>query len=236
MKAKDIASQLGSLASATSSLGNYNTNGIDTDIPDELQEPDPIFVIEHDDILSKNEAKALKSVKYIVNTIVPENYQDNPIIKDKISQDAEQLGQLYYQQSMNNVMIKTIMDTISKGDTTAKLFDSYTKLMSIAKDFNKQITEMQNQFRKYYIDTYLDLQHKEDEDLIAEGNNIHNTNNSNNITNNNTQQNTITYDNTENIDRRETSTRDSVLKIQEWKKEQFKKQYEESLKKGKDTN
>jgi len=36
MKAKDIASQLGSLASATSSLGNYNTNGIDTDIPDEL--------------------------------------------------------------------------------------------------------------------------------------------------------------------------------------------------------
>ena len=105
--------------------------------------------------------------------------------------------------------------------------------MSIAKDFNKQITEMQNQFRKYYIDTYLDLQHKEDEDLIAEGNNIHNTNN---ITNKNTQQNTIIYDNTENIDRRETSTRDSVLKIQEWKKEQFKKQYEESLKKGKDTN
>ena len=125
------------------------------------------------------------------------------------------------------------MDTISKGDTTAKLFDSYTKLMSIAKDFNKQITEMQNQFRKYYIDTYLDLQHKEDEDLIAEGNNIHNTNN---ITNKNTQQNTIIYDNAENIDRRETSTRDSVLKIQEWKKEQFKKQYEESLKKRKDTN
>jgi len=29
------------------------------------------------------------------------------------------------------------MDTISKGDTSAKLFDSYTKLMSIAKDFNK---------------------------------------------------------------------------------------------------
>jgi len=58
---------------------------------------------------------------------------------------------------MNNVMIKTIMDTIAKGDTSAKLFDSYTKLMSIAKDLNKQINEMQNQFRKYYIDTYMDL-------------------------------------------------------------------------------
>jgi len=31
---------------------------------------------------------------------------------------------------------------------------------------------MQNQFRKYYIDTYLDLQHKEDEDLIAEDNGV----------------------------------------------------------------
>ena len=31
---------------------------------------------------------------------------------------------------------------------------------------------MQNQFRKYYIDTYLDLQHKNDEDLIAEENSI----------------------------------------------------------------
>ena len=38
MKAKDIASQLGSLAAAASSQpGNYDANDIDTDIPDELQ-------------------------------------------------------------------------------------------------------------------------------------------------------------------------------------------------------
>lgn len=225
MKAKDIAQQLGSLASATTSMGNYNSNGIDTDIPDELQEPDPIFVIEHEDIIDKNEKKALKSVQFIVNTIVPENYQENPIIKDKIKQDAEQLGQLYYQQNMNNIMIKTIMDTISKGDTTAKIFDSYTKLMSIAKDFNKQITEMQNQFRKYYIDTYLDLQHKEDEDIIAENNGTHNTQKS---INNDTK--TIIYEDPESLNRRETSTKDAVLKIQDWKKELFKKQFEESKK------
>ena len=85
MKAKDIASQLGSLAAATASMGNYDTSDIDTDIPDELQEPDPIFVVSHDEILNNNEAKALKSVQHIVNTIVPKNYQDNPIIKDKIS-------------------------------------------------------------------------------------------------------------------------------------------------------
>ena len=223
MKAKDIASQLGSLAAATASMGNYDTSDIDTDIPDELQEPDPIFVVSHDEILNNNEAKALKSVQHIVNTIVPKNYQDNPIIKDKISQDAEQLGQLYYQQHMNNIIIKTIMDTIAKGDTTAKLFDSYTRLMSIAKDFNKQINEMQNQFRKYYIDTYLDLQHKEDEDIIAEGNGVNKK-----AIANTPEPLQVTYNEVENIDRRETSTKDSVLKVQDYKRELFKKQYEET--------
>jgi hypothetical protein len=110
---------------------------------------------------------------------------------------------------MNNIIIKTIMDTIAKGDTTAKIFDSYTKLMSIAKDFNKQITELQNQFRKYYIDTYLDLQHKEDEDIIAEQNG---TANNKTLTNKSKQE--ITYiESEENINRRETSTKDSVLKV-----------------------
>ena len=84
MKAKDIASQLGSLAAAASSQpGNYDANDIDTDIPDELQEPDPIFVVEHEEVMSADTAKALKSVKQIVNTIVPAAYQENPIIKDK---------------------------------------------------------------------------------------------------------------------------------------------------------
>ena len=104
------------------------------------------------------------------------------------------------------------MDTIAKGDTTAKLFDSYTRLMSIAKDFNKQINEMQNQFRKYYIDTYLDLQHKEDEDIIAEGNNINSKKSITNIQ----EPLQVTYNETENIDRRETSTKDSVLKVQDY--------------------
>ena len=116
------------------------------------------------------------------------------------------------------------MDTIAKGDTTAKLFDSYTRLMSIAKDFNKQINEMQNQFRKYYIDTYLDLQHKEDEDIIAEGNGV----NKKSIKNNTQNTLTVEYTEAENIDRRETSTKDSVLKIQDYKRELFKKQFEEN--------
>lgn len=223
MKAKDIASQLGNLAAAT---GNgYNNNDIDMDIPAELQDPDPIFTVEHEQVMDTNEARAKLSIKQIVNTIVPEVYQQNPIIKDKIDQDAMQLGQLYYQQSMNNVMIKTIMDTIAKGDTSAKLFDSYTKLMSIAKDLNKQINEMQNQFRKYYIDTYMDLQHKDDEDLILQADM---GNRQKQLPAGKTTAKSLDFQeaSAEELERRETSTKDTVMKIQDWKKEQFKKKFE----------
>lgn len=223
MKAKDIASQLGNLAAAT---GNgYNNNDIDMDIPAELQDPDPIFTVEHEQVMDTNEARAKLSIKQIVNTIVPEAYQQNPIIKDKIDQDAMQLGQLYYQQSMNNVMIKTIMDTIAKGDTSAKLFDSYTKLMSIAKDLNKQINEMQNQFRKYYIDTYMDLQHKDDEDLILQADM---GNRQKQLPAGKTTAKSLDFQeaSAEELERRETSTKDTVMKIQDWKKEQFKKKFE----------
>lgn len=229
MKAKDIANQLGSLAAATGSMpGNYDNGDIDNDLPEDLIEPDPIFVVEHEKVISEKEDKALKSVKQIVNSIVPAAYQNNPIIKDKISQDAEQLGQLYYQQDMNNIVIKTIMDTISKGDLSSKIFDSYTKLMSIAKDFNKQINDMQNQFRKYYIDTYRDLQTKEDEDIIASENGPHRQP----ITDDSKKEETaaITYEQTENIDRRETSTRDATIKIQDWKREQYRQMYSEKAK------
>lgn len=227
MKAKDLASQLGNLAATTGGIYGYDNGDIDMDIPDELHDPDPLFTVEHEQIIDTNEIKAKKSIKQIVNTIVPDVYQENPIIKDKIEQDSQQLGQLYYQQSMNNVMIKTIMDTIAKGDTSAKLFDSYTKLMSIAKDLNKQINEMQNQFRKYYIDTYMDLQHKEDEDMIMQGEQRP-------ALKAKDKPKMIPYqaanEESDELERREASTRESVLKVQDWKREMYKKKFEENKK------
>ena len=117
------------------------------------------------------------------------------------------------------------MDTIAKGDTSAKLFDSYTKLMGIAKDLNKQINEMQNQFRKYYIDTYMDLQHKDDEDLILQADM---SSRQKQLPTGKTPVKALDYQeaSAEELERRETSTKDTVMKIQDWKKEQFKKQFE----------
>jgi len=48
MKAKDIASQLGSLAATTGGIYGYDNGDIDMDIPDELHDPDPLFTVEHE--------------------------------------------------------------------------------------------------------------------------------------------------------------------------------------------
>ena len=79
--------------------------------------------------------------------------------------DAYQLGNLYYQQKINNTAIQTAMDVIAKGDTQPRMFDIIDKLQKRAGDLTDQIIELQNQFRKYYIDTYLDMKSKEDIDF-----------------------------------------------------------------------
>ena len=45
------------------------------------------------------------------------------------------------------------------------MFDIIDKLQKRAGDLTDQIIELQNQFRKYYIDTYLDMKSKEDIDF-----------------------------------------------------------------------
>lgn len=74
--------------------------------------------------------------------------------------DAEQLGMLYYQQKINNITIKNAMNRLAIGDTQVRLYEVIDKLQKRASDLSQQITETQNQFRKYYIDSYLDLEEK----------------------------------------------------------------------------
>ena len=73
---------------------------------------------------------------------------------------AEQLGMLYYQQKINNITIKNAMNRLAIGDTQVRLYEVIDKLQKRASDLSQQITETQNQFRKYYIDSYLDLEEK----------------------------------------------------------------------------
>jgi|GEM_PF-3201120 len=82
---------------------------------------------------------------------------------DKIRQDAEQLGNLYYQYKKKETYHQALLDTISHGETEPKRFDVCEKISKSLEELGTKITETQNQIRKYYIDTYLDIQKKDDE-------------------------------------------------------------------------
>ena len=163
MKQADISQQLGSLIGKTQ--GIYTTVDADESIPSELQEPDPIFEINYNDLQSVSNGEAYETVTFIVKSVVPQAYQNNEMIMNKMKLDAYQLGNLYYQQKINNTAIQTAMDVIAKGDTQPRMFDIIDKLQKRAGDLTDQIIELQNQFRKYYIDTYLDMKSKEDIDF-----------------------------------------------------------------------
>lgn len=183
MKVKDISKTLGGLidqanaaASGGGGSGGFNGNGFggnsptiygtpEDSIPAELQD-EPIFDI---DYKSEQEAcidKARRSIMIIVKEVVPELMQQSELILDKVEQDAEQLGNLYYQYVKKETYHQGLMNLIARGDHSAKSFDICEKISRSLEDLGNKITDLQNQLRKYYIDTYLDLQHKDTEDEI----------------------------------------------------------------------
>ena len=64
MKQADISQQLGSLIGKTQ--GIYTTVDADESIPSELQEPDPIFEINYNDLQSVSNGEAYETVTFIV--------------------------------------------------------------------------------------------------------------------------------------------------------------------------
>lgn len=59
------------------------------------------------------------------------------------------------------------METIARGELQAKLFEVYAKFSKINQELSAQITNTQNQFRKYYIDTYQDVMQKTETETAA---------------------------------------------------------------------
>lgn len=182
MKTKDISKELGGLIDQANNAARNNTYGgqpsygsgaggysapvygsPEDSIPDELQDT-PIFEIDYKSEQDRCIDKAKASIMIVVREVVPETMQDNPLIIDKIDQDAEQLGNLYYQYVKKETYHQGLMDLIARGNHNVKMFEVCEKISRSLEDLGSKINELQNQFRKYYIDTYMDMQHKEQED------------------------------------------------------------------------
>lgn len=160
MKQSDISQQLGSLISAQGNLcGNNNVN-IDDSIPSELEEPAPAFEFDCKTELMKSKNDAMSTMNYIVDAVVPEEYRNHPSIKNQIKLDAIQLGSLYFQQNANNIVIENSLTTLASGDNNPRLYEVIEKLLKRASELADQITTTHAQYRKYYIDTYLDIESK----------------------------------------------------------------------------
>ena len=164
MKQSDISQQLGDLIGKTGGNVYGNSMVSDNAIPSELEDPVPSFEIDHKSEIQKSRLEAAETIKYIVRAVVPEEYQSNPAIHNQMKIDSIQLGMLYYQQNMNNILLEDTMNNIAKGDSHPRMYECSEKFIKRSSDLADTITNLHAQFRKYYIDTYLDIESKQSAD------------------------------------------------------------------------
>ena len=143
---------------------------IDDSIPTNMLTPEPVFKINYKSTEKQCVKKAKEQLMKIVKEVVPTILQNSTMILDKVEQDAEQLGHMYYESIRTDKVIQANMDALGRGEISPRLFEVYAKLSKQQSDLAQQITIVQNNMRKNYIDTYLDLQQKDNaEENLAIG-------------------------------------------------------------------
>lgn len=221
MKTKDLASTLSGLINQNGGFGPSPATGpvpgnFDDTIPEELQQA-PVFEINYKSEQKQSIKKAKDSILVIVKDIVPHHLQNSALILDKVNQDAEQLGNLYYQYKKKEICHQALMNTIASGQTDAKRFEVFDKLSVSLEELGAKITEFQNQLRKYYIDTYLDIESKGEADCQY--------NPTTTAIGNNSQQPSIMHINAQNVI---TGTDETVKMLLEKKKQALMAKYQEA--------
>lgn len=164
MKIKDESKELSDLLQATAKENSFVSSQLeDSELPEELQ-PEPVFEFDYDKQMKVARKAARKSIVKIVKSVVPESFADSDYIKEKIDEDADQLGKLYYQQLTIETMQKANMEAVSKGNLSPRMFEVFTQLSKNHSDIAKQITEHQIVLRKTYIDIVFDMKRKLEEE------------------------------------------------------------------------
>lgn len=159
----------GTTAPVSSGFGGAPID-IDDSIPTNMLNPEPVFKINYKSTEKQCIKKAKEQLMKIVKEVVPTILQNSTMILDKVEQDAEQLGHMYYESIRTDKVIQANMDAIGHGEISPRLFEVYIKLSKQQSDLAQQITIAQNNMRKNYIDTYLDLQQKDNaEENLAIG-------------------------------------------------------------------
>lgn len=169
MKIKDESKELSDLLQATARENSFVSSQLEeSELPEELQ-PEPVFEFDYDKQMRVARKAARKSIVKIVKSVVPDSFANSDYIKEKIDEDADQLGKLYYQQLTIETMQKANMEAVSKGNLSPRMFEVFTQLSKNHSDIAKQITEHQIVLRKTYIDIVFDMKRKLEEERGQNG-------------------------------------------------------------------
>ena len=176
----NLINKINNAGSATSAPVSSGFSGapidIDDSIPTNMLNPEPVFKINYKSTEKQCVKKAKEQLMKIVKEVVPNILQNSTMILDKVEQDAEQLGHMYYESIRTDKVIQANMDALGRGEISPRLFEVYAKLSKQQSDLAQQITIVQNNMRKNYIDMYLDLQQKDNmEENLAIGSSKHTT-------------------------------------------------------------
>lgn len=162
MKAKDESKELQDLINLASLSFDQAKSIIDMN-PEEL-EPEPAFEIDYKKEKKKYKKRARKDVLHLVQSIVPNDVIESPIIQNKIEQDTVQLANLYWQQKMIEIVEQANMDSIGQGNLSPRMFEVFTQISKNHSDIAKQIADFQVTMRKNYNEMKWDIRSKKDDD------------------------------------------------------------------------
>lgn len=93
---------------------------------------------------------------------------EDEYIKDKMEQDIDTLSGLYYQLELNNVMQRSIVENVSRGNTMPRMYEVFTGMTDRMEAINKQIVSTEQQIRRTYLDLKIEIRERENENIAAE--------------------------------------------------------------------
>lgn len=127
------------------------------------------FEFDYDSIKKGIRKRARRTVLNITKHILDQKLTEDEYIKDKIEQDIDTLADLYMQVETNNLMQRSLIETVSKGNSAPRLYEVFGQLTDKIQALNKQIIDTEQKIRKTYIDLKYEIRDREAESHRGQG-------------------------------------------------------------------
>lgn len=125
--------------------------------------PEKMFDFDYDGTKKGLRKKARKTLLNIIKHILPDDLLEEDYIKDKMEQDTDTLADLYMQLEVNNVMQRSLVDSVSRGNSMPRMYEVFGQLSDKIQALNKQIVSTEQTIRKTYIDLKMEIRDKQSE-------------------------------------------------------------------------